>query len=194
MKKLLLILIVLFAKPVLPQYQDSIYTVEIVTSFSPVISFFGYPRYPGAPDDAAYGYCGTIRAMWFPGRMLSVGIMSGYTYLVGEEIPSLKNLEQSFVPSARLVSIPLQVVVSMQNYNAEMGIGMGPYLLMSTINYGSPASGKRMELGLTLFGSYVFRVNDNICIGPEFRVLYLSYRRILSLMPTLSIHLEAYRY
>ncbi len=194
MKKILIILLILWLRPILPQYQDSIYTVEIIGSISPVISYYGFPRYSGAPDNATFGYSGTARVMWFPGRLLSVGILSGYTFLVKEEINIRENPGQSVNANAILDAVPLQVVVTMQEYDFEIGMGMGPYLLMSTINYGSTATGKRFELGLTIFGSYVFRLTEGLCVGPEIRVLYLSYRRILSFMPTVSLHFDAFRY
>jgi hypothetical protein len=194
MKKVIIILVIIFCKPVLSQYQDSIYTVEIAATLSPIISFYGYPRYTGAPDNATLGYGAAVRAMWFPGRMLSVGIMTGYSFLVRDKITTAEGMEEPVNASARLTAIPLQAAVSMQNNNFEVGIGMGPYLMISTIDYGRTATGKRFELGLTLFGSYVFKVNEHLYIGPELRALYLSYRRILSFMPSISVHFDVYRY
>ena len=194
MKKIIIILLLLFPASILAQYQDSVYTVEIVSSLSPSVSFFGYPRYPGAVRDASVGYGGVLRAMWFPGRMLSVGIMTGYYFLVEDKISSIPGQNSPVDATARLSAVPLQLAISMQQNNIELGIGMGPHIMMSTIDYGSPASGKRFELGLTFFGSYAFRIYNDIYIGPEFRILYLSYRRILSFMPSISFHFNLLRY
>jgi hypothetical protein len=194
MKKIIIIWVIIFCKPLLSQYQDSIYTVKIAATLSPIISFYGYPRYSGAPDNATLGYGASIKAMWFPGRMLSVGIMTGYSFLVEDKIATGNGIEQPVNATARLTAIPLQAAVSMQDNNFEVGIGMGPYLMLSTIDYGRTAKGKRFELGLTLFTSYVFEVNEQIYIGPELRALYLSYRRILSFMPSISVHFNVYKY
>jgi hypothetical protein len=194
MKKLMILLVVVLYKSALSQYQDSIYSVEIASTFSPIISLYDHPRYNGAANDATIGYGGTMRLMWFPARMLSVGIMTGYLFLVEDKISAPKSPDQKYSASASLTAIPLQVVVSMQNYNIELGLGMGPYLIMTTIDYGQKARGKRLELGLTAYTSYVFKVKDNFYIGPELKFLYLSYRGIISIMPSISIHFDAYRY
>ncbi len=133
----------------------------------------------------------TIRAMWHPGRLLAFGLLSGYLLIVEDEfqINSIMNGELEY-ESARLNAIPLQAVVSMQKNGLEIGLGMGPYLLLSTINYGKTAQSHRLELGLTLFGSYIFTVDKNIFIGPELRILYLDYRRILSVMPSLTVRVN----
>ncbi|MCJ7553454.1 MAG: hypothetical protein MUO34_06170, partial [Ignavibacteriaceae bacterium] len=96
--------------------------------------------------------------------------------------------------SASLSAIPLQVGVSMQSSEIEIGLGMGPYLMLSSIYYGRLSEGRRIELGITFFGSYRFALNEDIYIGPELRLLYLSYRGIISIMPSLSIRLETLRY
>jgi hypothetical protein len=194
MKRTILILLLFFCKPLLSQYQDTMYTVELAATFSPIISFYEHPRYAGATENATLGYGTTVRAMWFPARMLSIGIMSGYLFISEDKISTVKGSNLTTEASAKLTAIPLQVIVSMQNYNIEFGLGMGPYLMMTEINYGTRATGKRLELGLMGYGSYVFKIWDRFCIGPEVRVLYFSYRGILSIMPSISIHFDAFRY
>jgi len=134
--------------------------------------------------------------MWHPGRMLAFGLMSGYLFIVEDEIKmnSILTQSQNYNASARLNAIPLQVVVSMQKNGIELGLGMGPYLLLSTIELGKTAEGRRFELGLTFFGSYIFPIGKQVFIGPEIRVLYLSYRGILSLMPSLNLRINAWSY
>jgi len=116
--------------------------------------------------------------------------MSGYSQISSDEFYD----SQGILASASLSAIPLQVAVSMQGKNFEFGLGMGPYLMLTKIEYGATAQGRRYELGITFFGSYLFTVNNNIFIGPELRVLYLSYRGILSVIPSLSIRFETLRY
>ena len=138
--------------------------------------------------------------MWHPGRLLSVGFMTGYLLIDQDVIPidrSLANqLNTNLEYRARLRAIPLQMAISMQKRDIEVGMGIGPYMMLSTIEGGNsaPAGGRRLELGLTFFGSYFFSLNDNIRIGPELRVLYLRYRGILSWMPSCSVRFDALRY
>ncbi len=194
MKTIVIIMVIGLSTPLLAQYQDSIYTVEVVSTFSPLISFYKNPRYSGAANDATIGYGAAIRVMWFPARLLSVGIMSGYYFFAEDKVNLIGNLNKDINAKARLTAIPLQAVVSMQSHKFELGVGMGPYLMMTSIYYGRTANGKRSELGITPFASYVFRINDEIYLGTEIKVLYLSYRGILSILPSLTIHFDTYRY
>jgi hypothetical protein len=175
---------------------DTLYNIEINATGSPVITFFEDERYPGAPDNAAYGYGFSLRLMWHPGRLLAFGLMSGYLFIVEDEIimNSVLPESQEYYGSAHLNAIPLQVAVSIQKNGAELGLGLGPYLLLSTIELGRTATGRRYELGLTFFGSYIFPIGEQVFIGPELRVLYLSYRGILSFMPSITLRINPWSY
>ena len=190
MKLITIIFFILISEMIVAQIKpDTVYQVEITATACPLVSFFDQGRYPGATNTASVGFGFFIRGMWHPGRLLSVGFMTGYTQIARDEF-SVNNLRAS----ARLSAIPIQLVVSMQGKEFEFGLGMGPYMMISSIDYGTTAQGRRYELGLTFFGSYLFTLSNNIHIGPELRVLYLSYRGIISIMPSLSIRLETLRY
>jgi hypothetical protein len=197
MKLLIIIFFILMGVIVVAQNDpDTVYQVEITATASALISLFDEGRYPNAPNDVSLGYGFFLRGMWHPARLLSVGLMTGFTQIAEDEfsVDTTINNELGNTAKARLSAIPIQVVVSMQGKDFEIGLGMGPYMMLSTINYGKTAQGRRYELGLTFFGSYFFSLNNNIRIGPELRVLYLSYRGIVSVMPSLSIRLETLRY
>ena len=175
---------------------DSLYHIELHTAGSPILSIYEEERYPGAPDNFTFGYGMHFRAMWHPGRLLAFGLMSGYLFIAEDEIKTNYDFtaSQSFKARARLNAIPLQVVVSMQKNNLEFGLGMGPYVLLSTIELGKTATGHRYELGLTFFGSYMFSLDDNIFLGPELRAFYLSYRGIFSVMTSISFRFNIWSY
>jgi hypothetical protein len=175
---------------------DSLYHIEISTAISPLISVFKDERYPGAPKNASMGYGMSVRAMWHPGRLLAFGVMSGYLLIVKDEfqVNSVLDDDLDNQVTAKLNAIPLQIVVSMQKRGLEFGLGMGPYILLSTIEYGKPAHSHRFELGLTLLGVYNFSIDKNISIGSELRIFYLSYRGILSVMPSVSMRYEIWSY
>jgi len=196
MKLFVIIFFILMSELIVAQIKpDSVYQVEITATASSLISFFDQGRYPGATNTASLGFGFFIRGMWHPGRLLSIGFMTGYTQIATDEF-SVSNLNNNELTSAsaRLSAIPIQLVVSMQGKKFEFGLGMGPYMMLSTIDYGITAQGQRLELGLTFFGSYLFSLSNNIHLGPELRVLYLSYRGIISIMPSLSIRFEILRY
>lgn len=190
MKRLFIIIfwVMVFLPTCTKAQSNTPYQIELSTAVSPIISLFKDERYPGGPKNASIGYGMNVRAMWHPGRLLAFGVMSGYLFIVKDEfqINSASEDIPDYQASARLNAIPLQVVVSMQKNGLEIGLGMGPYLLLSTIDYIKIAHSHRFELGVTIFGAYTFAIGKNIMAGPELRILYLDYRRILSVMPSLT--------
>jgi len=192
--------IILFIAGIATSYSqtdvDTTYRVEISTTASSSINFFRDERYPGGPSGNSLGYGVFIRGMWHPGRMLAIGVMSGYSFVVSDEFAvdtfySNQNKENA---SASLAGIPLQLVISMQYKGLELGVGMGPYLMLTTIDYGSTAEASRIELGLTFIAQYRFSFGENLSLGPELRVVYLSYRGIISIMPSITLQFELWRY
>jgi hypothetical protein len=179
---------------------DTTYRVELTATASPLISIFRDPSVPGTTHKTSLGYGFTVRGMWHPGRLLSVGLLTGYVLIDQDKItfnrPPSSQPDANLEYRARLTAIPMQLAISMQKHDFEIGMGIGPYMMLSTIEGGntSPAGGRRFELGMTFFSSYLFSVNDHVKIGPEMRVLYLRYRGILSWMPSCSLRIDAVRY
>jgi len=175
---------------------DTTYRVEISTTASSSINFFRDERYPGGPAGNQFGYGMFIRGMWHPGRMLAVGIMTGYSFVASDEfiVDTIYSNPGEEKASANLAAIPLQLVVSMQYEGFELGVGMGPYIMKSTIEHDTKAEAQRIELGLTFIGLYRFPLGENFSLGPELRVLYLSYRGIISVMPSVTLQIDLWRY
>lgn len=197
MKSLIVILIITGFIPIHSQTDiDTTYRIEISATASSSINFFRDERYPRGPAGNSLGYGMFVRSMWHPGKMLAVGLMTGYSFLVKDEfeVDSFYINQNKDIASANLAAIPLQLVISMQYKGLEIGAGLGPYLMLTTINYGSTAQSSRIELGLTFIGLYRFVISNNFSLGPELRVLYLSYRGIISIMPSVTAQLELWRY
>jgi hypothetical protein len=194
-KYYLIVLIVMITITSVPSQSDTLYRVEITIAAFPTFSYFKEERYPGAPDNVSFGYGTIARALWHPGKMVAFGIMSGYIFLAEDEFGVPTNSPESLeYAKARLDAVPLQAIVSMQKNEIEVGLGMGPYILYSTINYGSKSRGRRFELGLTLYGVYNFKIDKGLFLGPEIRLLYLSYRGIFSVMPSLTLRYDLWKY
>jgi len=197
---MIVLIVILFFSSALSLAQepsDSTYHVEVTMTASPALSAFRNPRVPGIANTPALGYGFFVRGLWHPGRLLAVGLMSGYLSIARDEIPVDGALSAEFPqPTAELTAIPLQIAISMQSKSLEVGMGVGPYLMMTSVDDGDGvlAHAKRAEFGITLFGFYQFPLTDRMTIGPELRVLYMGYRGILSLMPSLSIHSDVLRY
>ena len=174
---------------------DSSYQVEITATSSPMVNFFRLPRVPGSTSTVCLGYGMTGRALWHPGRLLSIGLVSGYYILAVDEIPVLSSASNATY-AARLAAVPLQFAITMRKQGLEIGLELGPYLMLTTISGGrsAPAHASRLELGMTIFGSYLFPLSDDFQCGPELRVVDLRYRGIVCVMPSFSVRMISLRY
>jgi hypothetical protein len=174
---------------------DSVYRVEVTGTASPMMNFFRAAKVPGTSSEFSLGYGLSMRAMWHPGRLLSVGLLTGYFVVSRDEI-SAGGSPSHLLYTARLSAVPLQLALSMQKFGFEFGLAIGPYIMMSTIKGGNsvPVRGSRLELGMTFFVSYGFPLTEDLTIGPELRVLSLRYRGIISVMPSVSLRFTTLRY
>ncbi|MBP1646648.1 MAG: hypothetical protein H6Q30_93 [Bacteroidetes bacterium] len=174
---------------------DTSYQVELTITPSPMFNFFRLPRVPGTSSKTSLGYGISIRALWHPGRLLSVGLLSGYFVMAEDELSSDQpSGELNY--QARLAAVPLLLALTMQKYNVEIGMGVGPYIMMTSLQGGHSASvhSSRLELGMTFFGAYMFSLGDNVFLGPELRVVSFRYRGIISIMPSCSFRVIPLRY
>ena len=134
MKLLTIIVFLISATDALSQNpQDTVYRFEIHSTLGPLFSYFDNPRYAGAPDNIAFGYGANLRVMWHPGRLLAMGIMSGYSFISLDKFTIVNDDGESESISAQLEAIPLQAIFSMQTKGFEFGLGIGSYLMMSTL-------------------------------------------------------------
>jgi hypothetical protein len=124
-----------------------------------------------------------------------VGLLSGYFDIAEDEI-SVEQPSNELSYHARLAAVPLLLSLTMQKYNIELGMGVGPYLMMTTLQGGhsTPVHASRLELGMTFFGAYMFSLGNNIQLGPELRAVSFRYRGIISIMPSCSFRFVPLRY
>lgn len=198
-----ILFLALFASDVWSQRTDSLlqkdpgpYTVEASLSAGPMVSLFRELRSPVSSDGAVFGSSVFGRVMWHPSRLISFGVASGYVLFSREDfsniIPSLKD---TVVPgSATITAIPLQVAGSMQKYGFELGIAVGPYLMMIELMDEDVTRASRFELGMTSFASYKWNLNDNLYIGPQLRCIYMAYHGILSFVAEFSVQYNVLTY
>jgi hypothetical protein len=167
---------------------DTVYNVDITATPCPIVSFFSDERYPESNKYNSFGGGLFVRGMWHPGRLLSVGILTGYIFIASDILKDANNT------SAQLTAIPVQIDLSMQKHELEVGVGLGSYLLISRIDNGMVASSVRSELAMTVFGSYFFTMSENIFIGPVLKVNYLPYRGVVSIIPSINLCFNICRY
>lgn len=169
---------------------DSSFKIVADLSVGASYSYFDKAKYYDAKSHSSLGGGASIRLMWHPDGMLLMGIMSGFYHLSYDQLETA----DSTSASASLSAIPLQLAFSMKYKVFEIGLGIGPYLLKSEINYHKVAIGYRPELALTFFSSYKFKISDKISIAPEIRTLYLRYRSVFSAIPSVNFSYEIIRY
>lgn len=174
---------------------DSTYQVEITATLSPAVNFFRGARVPGTSGSTSLGCGASVRVLWHPGRLLAFGLHTGCFLLANDEIGVVRGTS-TLTYDATLYGIPLQLALSMQKHGFEAGMGIGPYLMISTIEGGNsaPVRGQRLELGMTFFAAYTFALGDDLSIGPELRVVSMRYRGIISVMPSISLRTIPLRY
>lgn len=196
MKKIYILILLLYSSNLFAQESaDTTYNIEVFISCSPTISFFNKPKYPTDADKYSLGGSIFLRGMWHPGRMLSLGFMTGYVMLAKDEFKEYPTISGK-IPTATLYAIPLQLAVTMQRLDTEIGLGIGPYWMSTSLDdgFGSKTYGNRIEFGITFWGSYGFPLHEELVIAPEFKFLYLGNRGITSLMPSVSLKYFFYRY
>lgn len=204
MKVIYFILLVgIFASDAWSQKSDSLlhkdpgpYTIEASVSAGPMISFFRELRSPVSSDGAVFGSSVFGRIMWHPSRLISFGVASGYVLFSREDFSYIRPmLIDTVVPgSATITAIPLQVAASMQKYGFELGVCVGPYLMMIELVDEDVTHGSRLELGMTSFASYKWNLNDNLSIGPQLRCIYMAYHGILSFAAEFRVQYNVFTY
>lgn len=174
---------------------DTVYSVEVTTTASSMFNFFRLPKVPGTSDKTSIGYGVSIRAVWHPARLLAVGLLTGYFALASDDITP-RDGSAAVRYEAALSAVPIQFSISMQKAGFEFGLGIGPYLMLTSIEAteGGSAGGERLEIGTTIFASYTFHLGRTMRLGPELRVVSLRYRGIVSVMPSLSFRIDPARY
>ena len=139
----------------------------------------GYSRYFTTMDYSDLnknGFSGTVRVMWNPEHLLSIGVETGYQYVYSIDI---KNYETEFGTtdfSASMVSVPIFIVVAMKiTPNIKLTGGSGMYLLFNQGElFGDPLKSNQISIGLHGGISYTYPINNTISVGGELLYSYFS--------------------
>jgi hypothetical protein len=139
---------------------------------------FGYARFLTDMDLDGLnknGYSGTIRLMWQPEHLLSVGLESGYHHLYTYEVSNLSTEFGVTDAQSKLTAIPLFFVAAMAIVpSVELIGGIGPTFLHTSFeSFGYETTSKQISTSYFIAGSYEYPLNGSLTIGGE-----LSYYRI----------------
>ena len=122
------------------------------------------------------GFSGTIKVMWNPEYLLSIGLETGYQYLYSIDI---KNLDTEFGTtdfSASMYTVPIFIVFAMKvTPNIKLTAGSGTYLLFNSGNiFGDALESNQISIGAHAGLSYTYPISNSISLGGELLYSYIS--------------------
>lgn len=136
----------------------------------------------------------TLRVMWKPEHLVSVGIETGYIPL------SQANTKGQIKPdevdgNAQLTAIPAIIVFSMEKYNVELAAGIGMYSLQL---YGKSSKNvvvenSSLEMGYMFSGAYSFPMGD-FALGLELKYHAFTDRDIYMFVPNIRLRWNMFTY
>jgi hypothetical protein len=177
-----------------PVNEDSLYRIETHAEFGPLISHYIYGRpLPEGASPNVIGYNSMIRVMWHPNHLLAVGILTGYQLLVAEKY-SVPDSPSSGLVQGSLHAVPLMIDETMQSEHFEAGVALGGYIITTKLIDVTTAQASRFELGMIGHASYYWSLRDNLALGPEVLLSWMSYRGIVSIAPQLQLKYVPFQY
>jgi hypothetical protein len=178
----------------MPNAADSIYRIETHVEFGPLLSHYTNGRaLPSGASSNVLGYNGMIRVMWHPNHLLAVGILTGYQLLVTEKY-TVPDSGSNGIEQASLHAVPIMLDESMQSEHFEAGVALGGYIITTKLTDVTTSQASRFELGMIGHASYHWHLTDNLSIGPEVLLSYMSYRGIVSIAPQLDLRFDPIHY
>ena len=170
--KKILIAVVFVVSTAFGQIQDTTYslTTEIGLGYSRYFTTMDYS------DLNKNGFSGTVRVMWNPEHLLSLGLETGYQYLYSIDI---KNYDTEFGVtefSASMVSVPIFIIFAMKiSPNMKLTAGTGMYLLFNQGNlFGDALESNQISIGGHGGISYTYPISNSISLGGELLYSYIS--------------------
>jgi hypothetical protein len=171
LKKILRV-IVFFAGSAFCQAPDTIYSLstEIGLGYSRNLTTMDYKELN------KNGFSGTLRVMWNPEHLLSIGLETGYQYLYSIDT---KNIDTEFGTtdfSASMVSVPVFIALAMKiTPNIKLTGGSGTYFLFNQGNiFGDELNSSQISIGAYGGISYTYPLTNTISVGGELMYSYIS--------------------
>ena len=168
----ILFAVVLLSSLVLPQANDTTYSLSTTIGV-------GYARYfttMDYDDLNQNGFSGTVRVMWNPEHLLSIGLETGYQYLYSLDVSDYDTEFGNTNISASMYTIPIFIVFSMKVLpNINLTAGSGTYLLYNSGEaFGDQLSSHQISIGAHAGISYTYPINNSMAIGGELLYSYFS--------------------
>lgn len=168
----ILIAVVLISSFALPQLNDTTYSLstEIGVGYSRYFTTMDYD------DLNQNGFSGTVRVMWNPEHLLSLGLESGYQYLYSLDVSDFSTEFGNTNVKASMYTIPIFIVFSMKVLpNIKLSAGSGVYLLFNSGElFGDELRSNQVSIGAHMGISYTYPINNSMAIGGELLYSYFS--------------------
>jgi len=170
--KKILVIIVLVACSIFSQVNDTTYTLSTEIGI-------GYSRYFTSLDYNDLnknGFSGTVKIMWNPEHLLSIGLETGYQYLYSIDVSDY-NTELGVTDfSASMYTIPVFIVFAMKVApNIKLIAGTGMYLLYNSGSlFDIPLESNQISIGAHAGISYTYPISNSMALGGELAYSYFS--------------------
>jgi len=168
----ILIAVVVISSVALPQLNDTTYSLstEIGLGYSRYFTTMDYD------DLNQNGFSGTVRVMWNPEHLLSLGLESGYQYLYSLDVSDFNTEFGNTNVKASMYTIPIFIVFSMKVLpNIKLSAGSGVYLLFNSGElFGDELRSNQVSIGAHMGISYTYPLNNSMAIGGELLYSYFS--------------------
>jgi hypothetical protein len=168
----ILIAVIVISSVALPQLNDKTYSLstEIGVGYSRYFTTMDYD------DLNQNGFSGTVRVMWNPEHLLSLGLESGYQYLYSLDVSDFSTEYGNTNVKASMYTIPIFIVFSMKVLpNIKLSAGSGVYLLFNSGEaFGDELSSNQISIGAHIGASYTYPINNSMAIGGELLYSYFS--------------------
>ncbi len=168
----LIIVLTAFLSQSYSQSDDSEYAVTayINAGYSRFISELDFE------DLNKNGFSGTIRLMWEPEHLLSIGIESGYLHLYDINTQVTYQDTITFNGSSELTAVPILTVFSMELFeNFIISVGSGMFLLTSKVDaLGNPVNSNQVSTGVLGSASYYHPLSHTISLGGEIKYYLIN--------------------
>ncbi len=160
-------LVLLVGCPMIAPAQESDTTYSVSVSLG-----VGYSRFITDLDIDGVnknGFTGTIRVMWEPEHLLSVGLETGYIHLYSFEQTNVTTEFGTGDVSSSLTAVPIRAAFSMRILESvKLTLGLGGFLLMSRVTTpDNETSATQYSTGGFVAASYMKKIGQNLHLGGE---------------------------
>jgi len=168
----ILIAVIVISSVALPQLNDTTYSLstEIGVGYSRYFTTMDYD------DLNQNGFSGTVKVMWNPEHLLSIGLETGYQQLYSLDVSDYDTEFGNTNVSASMYTVPIFIVFAMKVLpNIKLSAGSGVYLLFNSGEaFGDELSSNQISIGAHVGASYTYPINNSMAIGGELLYSYFS--------------------